>query len=93
MKRELRIVCFCLIVFLLVLSFAAFSQTAKIAQDNRSVQLTYYGHSAFKLVTHKGKTLLLDPWITNPNNPTGKADLASLKRADFILISHGQYQY
>jgi len=52
-------------------------------------QLTWYGHAAFKLVTPSGKVLLIDPWITNPLNVTGKQDLADLKKVDLILISHG----
>ena len=52
-------------------------------------QLTWYGHSAFKITTPSGKVLLIDPWITNPANKNGKEDLAKIDRADLILISHG----
>ncbi|HEY1416511.1 MAG TPA: metal-dependent hydrolase [Myxococcaceae bacterium] len=52
-------------------------------------QLTWYGQAAFKLVTPSGKVILIDPWITNPLNPSGKQDLADLKKVDLILISHG----
>jgi len=52
-------------------------------------QITWYGHAAFKLVTASGKVILIDPWITNPLNPSGKQDLADLKKVDLILISHG----
>ncbi|MEY2485679.1 MAG: hypothetical protein QOH39_1327 [Verrucomicrobiota bacterium] len=51
--------------------------------------LTWYGQSAFKIVTPAGNVLLIDPWITNPKNPSGKSDLANLKRVDLILITHG----
>jgi len=51
--------------------------------------LTWYGQAAFRVVTPSGRVLLIDPWITNPVNPTGKQDLAELKKVDLILISHG----
>jgi L-ascorbate metabolism protein UlaG (beta-lactamase superfamily) len=52
-------------------------------------QLTWYGQSAFKIVTPGGKVLLIDPWITNPKNQTGEKDLASLKHVDLIFLTHG----
>jgi L-ascorbate metabolism protein UlaG (beta-lactamase superfamily) len=52
-------------------------------------QLTWYGHSAFKLTTPSGKILLIDPWIMNPVNKNGKDDLANLNKVDLILITHG----
>ena len=56
-------------------------------------QLTWYGQSAFKIVTPSGKVLVVDPWITNPVNPKGKEDLAGLKKVDLILISHGHFDH
>lgn len=56
-------------------------------------ELTWYGHSAFKLVTPKGHVLYLDPWLTNPANPQGKADLEAVKQADLILVSHGHFDH
>jgi L-ascorbate metabolism protein UlaG (beta-lactamase superfamily) len=51
--------------------------------------ITWFGHAAFKIVTPTGKVILIDPWITNPANKNGAADLASITKADLILISHG----
>lgn len=51
--------------------------------------VTWYGQSAFKVVTPNGKVLLVDPWITNPANPNGKSDLESLAKVDLIFITHG----
>ena len=93
MKRKLKIVSLCLIGFLLVLSLSATAWTTEITQDSNNTQLTYYGHAAFKLVTPSGKVLLIDPWLTNPNNPTGKEDLARLKQADLVLITHGHFDH
>jgi L-ascorbate metabolism protein UlaG (beta-lactamase superfamily) len=51
--------------------------------------LTWYGQSAYKIVTPGGKTLLIDPWITNPINPNAEKDLAALTRVDAIFLTHG----
>jgi L-ascorbate metabolism protein UlaG (beta-lactamase superfamily) len=55
--------------------------------------LTWYGQAAFRVVTPSGHVLLIDPWITNPVNPSGKQDLAELKKVDLILISHGHLDH
>jgi L-ascorbate metabolism protein UlaG (beta-lactamase superfamily) len=52
-------------------------------------QLTWYGQSAFKIVTPSGKVLLVDPWLTNPVFAKAKDELATLKHVDLILITHG----
>ena len=52
-------------------------------------QLTWYGQSAFKIVTPSGKVLLVDPWLTNPVFENAKDELAALKHVDLILVTHG----
>src|SRR5437667_10286774 len=52
-------------------------------------RLTWYGQSAFKIVTPSGKVLLVDPWLTNPVFATAKDELAALKHVDLILVTHG----
>jgi len=51
--------------------------------------LTWFGQSAYKIVTPSGKTLLIDPWIANPTNPNAKEDLAGLQQVDLIALTHG----
>ena len=53
-----------------------------------TTDITWYGHSAFKVTTPTGKVLLIDPWLANPANPKGKEILASLDKADQILLTH-----
>lgn len=52
-------------------------------------QLTWYGQSAYKIVTPSGKVLLVDPWLTNPIFEKAKEELAALKHVDLILVTHG----
>jgi L-ascorbate metabolism protein UlaG (beta-lactamase superfamily) len=50
------------------------------------LQITWLGHSAFRIRTPGGKEVLFDPWYTgNPSFP----ESARPKAADLILISHG----
>lgn len=51
-------------------------------------ELTWYGHAAFAIKTPGGKTILVDPWITNPSNPNGKTDVGAVG-GDLILVTHG----
>ncbi len=46
--------------------------------------LRWLGHSAFEIKT-MGKSILIDPWITNPLSPV---DLSEVKNVDFILVTH-----
>lgn len=59
-----------------------------MAQAGRT-QLTWYGQSAFKIVTPGGKVLLIDPWITNPKNENAKTHLEELEKVDLIFVTHG----
>jgi L-ascorbate metabolism protein UlaG (beta-lactamase superfamily) len=52
-------------------------------------QLTWYGQSAFKIVTPNGKVLLVDPWLSNPVFENAKDEIAALKDVDLTLITHG----
>jgi L-ascorbate metabolism protein UlaG (beta-lactamase superfamily) len=52
-------------------------------------QLTWYGQSAFKIITPTGNVLLVDPWLTNPVFEKGNDEVAALKRVDLILVTHG----
>ncbi|MBS1122441.1 MAG: beta-lactamase [Deltaproteobacteria bacterium] len=65
-------------------------QAAQVAGKPAAAKttVTWFGHAAFRIETPNGKTLLVDPWITNPSNPTGAQDVKSVK-ADLILVTHG----
>ncbi len=55
-------------------------------------RITWYGHAAFKVITPTGKILFIDPWLHNPLNPdaaNNKDPISDIKKADFILVTHG----
>ncbi len=51
-----------------------------------SVTITWFGHSAFSLRSPGGVTVLIDPWLDNPNAPP---DALAQAQADVILVTHG----
>ncbi len=53
---------------------------------NNGIQLTWLGHSTFKIVAH-GQTLLIEPWVTN--NPVCPNTLKTFDKIDVMLITHG----
>jgi L-ascorbate metabolism protein UlaG (beta-lactamase superfamily) len=52
-----------------------------------AVQITWLGHSAFKIETPEGKTLLIDPWLKN--NPACPPECHEIEHVDAILCTHG----
>lgn len=82
-----------LLTLVIVAIAIALNPFSSNSQPTNSTQLLWYGQSAFKLTTPSGKVLLLDPWLKNPANPNGEADLANLDKADLILVTHGHFDH
>jgi L-ascorbate metabolism protein UlaG (beta-lactamase superfamily) len=56
-----------------------------------TARLTWLGHSAFKLRTAQGKTLLIDPWVMG--NPACPEALKQVDALDAMLITHGHFDH
>lgn len=50
-------------------------------------KIQFLGHSAFRLESPKGTTIYVDPFLKH--NPSTPAELKSVSKADFILLTHG----
>ncbi|MFN3921059.1 MAG: metal-dependent hydrolase [Caldimicrobium sp.] len=48
------------------------------------MEIVYYGHASFKIVSKEGKKILIDPWLSNPQAPKN----VDLGPYDYILITH-----
>jgi L-ascorbate metabolism protein UlaG (beta-lactamase superfamily) len=55
------------------------------------IQLTWLGHSTFRIETPGGKTLLIDPWVMN--NPACPESEKKLKKVDVMLVTHGHFDH
>lgn len=58
--------------------------------------MTWHGHAAFEIITPNGVVLLIDPWLKNPANPKAKDNkdaVEGIKKADYILITHGHFDH
>ena len=53
---------------------------------NNGIQLTWLGHSTFKIEA-QGQTLLIDPWVMS--NPVCPDALKTFDKLDLVLITHG----
>jgi len=73
---------------LLIPTFLVSSLAVAVAAEPATTKVTWHGHAAFEIVTPKGKTILIDPWLSNPANPK-KSAVADLKKADYLVITHG----
>jgi L-ascorbate metabolism protein UlaG (beta-lactamase superfamily) len=65
------------------------AQASGTAPSGRA-RVTYLGHSAFRIETPGGKTIYIDPWLSNPKAP---ANAKQVDRADLILVTHGHFDH
>jgi L-ascorbate metabolism protein UlaG (beta-lactamase superfamily) len=57
---------------------------------DRDTTFTWYGHSCWEVTTPGGRTIILDPWFSNPSSPKS-AD--AVDRCDLLLVSHGHFDH
>ncbi|HEY7875130.1 MAG TPA: metal-dependent hydrolase [Actinomycetota bacterium] len=62
-----------------------------MAQLPDGIEITWLGHSTFRVTTPSGKKMLIDPWVMgNPSCPDDLKDPGSL---DAMLITHGHFDH
>lgn len=59
----------------------------KKARIEKGFELTWLGHSAFRIISPGGIVILIDPWLMG--NPQATAPVEDIKSVDLILITHG----
>lgn len=59
--------------------------------DLNGVQITWLGHSTFRIETPGGKKILIDPWVMN--NPACPESEKTQKKVDVMLVTHGHYDH
>lgn len=58
------------------------------------MEIQKLGASFFRMVSPKGKVIVVDPWITgNPMCPTDWKDLSKWEDVDVLLITHGHFDH
>ena len=57
----------------------------------QGAKLTWLGHSAFRLQTPSGKTILMDPWIMG--NPACPEEEKKVRKVDAMLCTHGHFDH
>ncbi|BAU47520.1 hydrolase [Sulfurifustis variabilis] len=59
------------------------------AAEEGKVSVQWLGHAAFRITSATGKTILIDPYLTqNPRTPEKYKDPDALGRIDLILVTH-----
>jgi len=57
----------------------------------KDCSITWYGHSTFKIVSPRGKHILIDPWVMG--NPACPEHLKQVDRIDLMLVTHGHFDH
>ncbi len=59
--------------------------------QTRGNQLTWLGHSAFRIVIPGGGVIIVDPWVQS--NPACPDSMKQFTRVDTLLITHGHFDH
>jgi L-ascorbate metabolism protein UlaG (beta-lactamase superfamily) len=57
----------------------------------KGVKVTFFGHSAFKIVSPKDVVINIDPYLSK--NPKTPAEMKTVEKADLILVTHGHMDH
>jgi len=58
---------------------------------DKDIEITYMGHSTFKVRTCGGKILIIDPWIAG--NPACPEELKKVEKLDMIAVTHAHFDH
>jgi L-ascorbate metabolism protein UlaG (beta-lactamase superfamily) len=65
-----------------------------LANAQGSIELLWYGQSAFKITTQSGKVIMIDPWILkNPVTPLELKSLEKIGKVDLVLVTHAHWDH
>src|SRR5919198_1959421 len=53
-------------------------------------RITWYGHSCIEIGTPGGKTVIIDPWFSNPTSPKSAE---AVDRCDVMIVTHGHFDH
>ncbi|MBW2059050.1 MAG: metal-dependent hydrolase [Deltaproteobacteria bacterium] len=59
----------------------------RVSRIGKGFELTWLGHSAFRIVSSEGLKILVDPWLTG--NPKAASGVENTGKIDLILVTHG----
>jgi L-ascorbate metabolism protein UlaG (beta-lactamase superfamily) len=57
----------------------------------KGLKITWLGHATFRVVTPKGTTILIDPWVMG--NPACPEAEKHVKKVDVMLCTHGHFDH
>ena len=56
-----------------------------------NISIKWLSHACFSITTSRGKTLIIDPWITD--NPLCPIKLDDITTADIVLVTHDHFDH
>jgi len=62
-----------------------------MAKLDKGFELTFMGHSTFKIKTPGGKSMIIDPWVMN--NPACPDGLKKVKELDIMVVTHAHFDH
>ncbi|MEM7007794.1 MAG: metal-dependent hydrolase [Thermodesulfobacteriota bacterium] len=57
----------------------------------KGIELTYMGHSTFKIKSVEGKIIIVDPWVYG--NPICPEKLKKIDKVDILAVTHAHFEH
>ena len=55
------------------------------------VKIKYFGYAGFRILSEKGKIIIIDPWFTD--NPMASCTANDITKADLVLVTHDHFDH